>query len=155
MCWLNNNLSNNKTSGGGYWMHRKWELMTWELSGGSRSGVEGEQKLCKPHTEQERGPRMHSLTPSLSVYTFLYMPPHVFRLSDNVFLHLFVKPKWFSICPPYRLRCHPHFSVHLLKTLFTIRVYSAECLGERTIQTAATQAAGSELLNQKKAVAVL
>ena len=41
---------------GGHWMHRKCELVTQELSGGSRSGVEGEQKLCKPHTERERGP---------------------------------------------------------------------------------------------------
>lgn len=31
------------------------KLVTGELSGGSRSGVRGEQKLGKPHTERGRG----------------------------------------------------------------------------------------------------
>lgn len=64
-------------SGGNYWTRTKCELVIGQLSGGNRSGVGGKQKLCKPHTEQERGPRTHSLTPSLSVCTFLYMPLHV------------------------------------------------------------------------------
>lgn len=100
-CWFNDDLSKNKSQRrGAHWMHRKCELVTGELSGGSRSGVEGEQKLCKPHTERQRGPRTHSLTPSLSVYTFLSTPPPVICLSGNVFLHLFVESKCFSICPP-------------------------------------------------------
>lgn len=76
-------------------MHRKCELVTQELSGGSRSGVEGEQKLCKPHTERERGPP-DTLADAKSVClsTPSSVQPHLwFVLSDNVSLHLFVRPK--------------------------------------------------------------
>lgn len=101
---------------------------------GAGSGVGGEQKLCKPHTERGRG------------------PPDALTDAQSVCLHasacsLFVRQVFSYICLstlnafPFVLRidkrCHPHFSVRLFKTLFTILVYSAKCLGERAIQTPA------------------
>lgn len=59
---------------------------------GAGQGSEVNKSFVSP-TQSKRGPRMHSLTPSLSVYTFLNMPPHVSCLSDNVFLHPSVKSK--------------------------------------------------------------
>lgn len=159
-----------KASGGDYWTHTKCELVTWQLSGGSRSGVGGKQKLCKPHTEQERGPRTHSLTPSLSVCTFLYMPLHVLcwlTVFSNICL---------SSLNAVQFVLHLDLDV----TLTLLSTYSKHCLqwqsilwsvwGKRTIQSAAAETAETAskhskhqasnlfpsvaLVDQKKVVAV-
>lgn len=104
-----------KANGGG---HRKCQLVTGELSGGSRSGVGGEQKLCKLHTEWLRGPRTCSLTLSLSVYTFLYPLLHVVCLSDNVFLHRLSSLNAFQIVL--------HIDQDVTSTFLSI--YSKHCL---------------------------
>lgn len=128
-------------------MHRKCELVTQELSGGSRSGVEGEQKLCKPHTERERGPP-DTLADAKSVClsTPFSVRPHLwFVLSDNVSLHLFVRPKTiFNLSSIYTKKARSlfgPFTQHIVYDTCLFRRVSGEGGGGRTLQTPAAQTA--------------
>lgn len=129
---------------GGHWMHRKCELVTQELSGGSRSGVEGEQKLCKPHTERERGPP-DALADAKSVCLHLFsVRPHLwFVLSDSVSLHLFVRSKTIFISSSiYTKKASSLFgplTQHIVYDSGLFRTVSGE--GGRTIQTPAARTA--------------
>lgn len=46
-----------------HWIDRKYGLGAGKVSGGCRSEVRSEQKLCWPHKNQVRGSRALSLAP--------------------------------------------------------------------------------------------
>lgn len=98
---------------------------------GAGQGSKVNKSFVSPTQRKREAPRTHSLTPSLSVCLHLSLYSPTFGLFClTTFPYIFLSGlKRFSICPPYTQRRQDHFSVHLLNTLFTILVYSAECLG--------------------------
>lgn len=80
--------------------------------------------------KKERDPWMYFLTPSLPVCTFLCMPLHAVCLSDNVSYILHSSLNAFQFVLNINQNVTFTFSVYLLKTLFTILVFSVYCLGK-------------------------
>lgn len=84
---------------------------------------------------------MYFLTPIMSVCTLVCMPLHAVCLSDNVFLHPFAESECFSICPPYKPKCHLRFfGLFTQNTVYNTGLFCV-LSGERTLQTAAAQTA--------------
>ena len=83
-------------------------------------GSEVNKSFVSPTQSEGEAPRTHSLTPSLSVCTFLHTPQAVVCLFNNVFLDLLVESS-VNVFP---------FVFHIDQdvTLALLSIYSKHCL---------------------------
>lgn len=111
---------------------------------GAGQGSKVNKSFVSPTQSEREAPRTHSLTPSLSVYTFFSVRPHLwFVLSDSVSLHLFVRSKTIFISSSiYTKKASSLFgplTQHIVYDSGLFRTVSGE--GGRTIQTPAARRA--------------